>query len=70
MPLSESFGEILAYDVASDACESDIALSPLLETKVKFVVLDPRYASNAVLARVSAFISPSNLQVKRFHAQS
>ena len=43
--------------VTSDTCEGNVALSPLLETKIESVVLDPRYASNIILLLISFFVS-------------
>jgi hypothetical protein len=47
----------MADYVTSDTCESNVALSPLLETKVESVVLDPLYASNTILLLISSFVS-------------
>jgi len=58
VPLPVSFGEVLRYDVAGNTCESNIALSPLLEAKVESVVLDPLNTADAILCHVSPFISP------------
>jgi hypothetical protein len=69
MPLSVPFGEVLGYNMARNACEGDVALSPLLETKVESVILDPLNAANIVLDPVSL---PSHLCRPRmdiFYAQ-
>jgi hypothetical protein len=47
----------MADYVTSDTCEGNVALSPLLETKVESVVLDPLYASNTILLLISSFVS-------------
>ena len=57
MPLPIAFRKIMADYVTSDTREGNVALSPLLETKVESVVLDPRYASNTILLLISFFVS-------------
>ena len=55
VPLPIPFGEVLGYDVTGNTCESNVALSPLLETKVKPVVLDPLNTSDAILIACQLF---------------
>lgn len=69
MPFPVAFGELVGYYVAGNTCESHIALPPLLETKVKLVVLNPLYATNIVLFHGQLLYSTSQFEVKDFHAQ-
>lgn len=69
VPLPVPFGEVLGHNMTSNACERNIALSPLLETKVESIVLDPLNTSNTILNQVSSFISPSPFVVNIFYVQ-
>jgi hypothetical protein len=49
MPFPVPFREVVGHDMAGNTCEGDIALAPLLKTKVEPVVLDPLYTANTIL---------------------
>lgn len=59
----------MAYDMPSYTCEGDVALAPLLKSKIESIVLDPLYTSNTILHLVSPLISYSQLQVELLYIQ-
>ena len=69
VPLPVSLGKLMVYDMTGNTCKGNVALPPLLESEFESVVLDPLYASNTILLRVSAFISPCDSQMKYFYTQ-
>jgi hypothetical protein len=57
VPKFEIFVKVLGNDVARDAREGNIAIAPLSEGEVEFVVFHPRNAANVFLATSASHLS-------------